>query len=171
MALNWTRFGGAALAALIALGAGAAMAQDGSGLGLSDTQTNRVVESMRPGMETCAKVDTVYRVDCFQQVYRAAARLLGSNAGYWEAEVALTRVGRNLSNFVRENGDSSADKIKAGGMRLKPVTKASLPDAGRVYQDNVTRAEDDLRGGTAMEQKYFAPIADLVGQYRTALPR
>ena len=161
---------GAAAVALITT-SGSLNAQDGDGMGLSDTQTTRVTEIMAPGLKACAGVEVVYRPDCFQQVYRTAARQLGSNAGYWEAEVALTRVGRNLYNFVRANTDKKASKIKAGGFRLKAVTEASLPEAGRIYQDNVAKAEDILRSGSAAEKRYFEPIADLVGKYDTAIPR
>lgn len=160
---------GAAAFALITT-SGSVTAQDGDGMGLSDTQTTRVTEIMGPGLKTCSQVEVVYRPDCFQQVYRAAARQLGSNAGYWEAEVALTRVGRNLYNFVRANTDRKASKIKAGGFRLKAVTEASIGEAGKIYQDNVSKAEDILRSGSSAEQRYFKPIADLVGKYDKAIP-
>ncbi|WP_299351841.1 hypothetical protein [uncultured Shimia sp.] len=161
---------GAVFAALAAFG-GAGNAQDGDGMGLSDTQTNRVLSQMAPGLETCAGVEIAYRPDCFQQVYRSGARLLSNNAGYWEAEVALTRVGRNLYNFVRANGDSSADRIREGGFRLKAVTASSLPEAGALYRDNAAKAEDILRSGSAAETKYFEPIAELVGKYKDAIPQ
>ncbi|WP_127114940.1 hypothetical protein [Shimia sediminis] len=160
---------GAALVALIATSS--SVIAQGDGMGLSDAQTSQVTEIMGPGLDACSKVDVVYRPDCFQQVYRNASRQLGSNAGYWEAEVALTRVGRNLYNFVRSNTDRNGDKIKAGGFRLKPVTAESLPEAGQIYQDNVAKAEQILRGGSSAEQRYFKPIADLVSKYATAIPR
>ena len=139
-------------------------------MGLSSAQTTQVTEFMAPALKLCAEADVVYRPDCFHQVYRAAARQLGSNAGYWEAEVALTRVGRNLYNFVRTNTDKKASKIRVDGFRVKAVTTSSLADAGRIYQDNVTQAEKILRSGSAAEKKYFEPIADLVGKYSKAIP-
>lgn len=159
---------GAALAALVA--ASGPLNAQGDGMGLSVAQTDRVINLMAPGMEACAEVDVVYRPDCFQHVYRNAARQLGSNAAYWEAEVALTRVGRNLYNFVRASTDTKEKKIKVAGFRLKPVTKASVADAGRIYQDNVSKAESILRGGSSAEQKFFGPIADLVAKYAKAIP-
>lgn len=143
----------------------------GDGMGLSESQTRRVAEMMDTGFTACAKAEVLYRPDCYQQVYRSAAKALGSNAGYWEAEVAMTRVGRNLYTFVRANTDSKAGRIRAGNYRVKAIKKESLPLAGAVYQDSVAKAEAILRSGSSAEQKFFKPFADLIAEHKTAVPR
>ena len=145
-------------------------AQDGDGMGLSRAQTHRVVEVLKVGFNTCASVDVLYRADCFQQVYAGGAKLLSNNAGYWEAEVALARVGRHLYNFVRANNDPSADRIRKDGMRMKAITPEALPAAVEIYRTNVERAESLLRSGSEFEAKYFGPIADLVEKHLEDIP-
>ena len=53
---------------------------------------------------------------------------------------------------------------------MKAVTEASIGEAGKIYQDNVSKAEDILRSGSSAEQRFFKPIADLVGKYDKAIP-
>lgn len=165
-ALIWAATLAAALGPFSALNA-----QEGDGMGLSEGQTNRVVQLLESGFDTCSKVEVLYRADCFQQVYRSGAKVLSNNAGYWEAEVALTRVGRNLYSFVRANTDSSADRIRSGGFRLKAITQESLPQAVDIYRKNVALAGQVLRSGSPAEQKYFEPIADLVDEHLAAIPK
>lgn len=150
---------------LLCLGGGAAQAQDSGGIGLTNSQTFQVVGILREGFETCAKVPSRYQVDCFQQTYRSGAKVLSHNAGYWEAEVALTRVSRNLYQFVRANTDTSAGRLREGGFRMKAVTEEMMPQARKVFRQNVARAELLLRDVSPGEAVFFQPIADLVGQY------
>jgi hypothetical protein len=147
------------------MGGVAAKAQDSGGIGLSQTQTSKVVSILKEGLETCAKVAPVYKVDCYHQSYRAGAKVVSNNAGYWEVDVALTRVSRNLNRFVRSNTDPSAGRVREGGFRLKAITQESVPQARKVLRQNVARAENLLRDVSPDEAKYFAPIADLIGQY------
>lgn len=146
-------------------------AQDGDGMGLSGSQTHRVVEVLGSGFETCASVEVLYRVDCFQQVYSSGAKLLSNNAGYWEAEVALARVGRNLYNFVRANTDPKAKRIRQDGFRMKAITSESLPAAIETYRTNVERAVVLLRSGSGAELKFFEPIAAVVEDHLEAIPK
>ena len=146
-------------------------AQDGDGMGLSGSQTHRVVGVLDSGFETCASVEVLYRADCFQQVYSSGAKLLSNNAGYWEAEVALARVGRNLYNFVRANTDSKAKKIRRDGFRMKAITSESLPAAIETYRANVERAVELLRSGSGAELTYFEPIAAVVEEHLGAMPK
>ncbi len=146
-------------------------AQDGDGMGLSGSQTQRVVEVLGNGFETCASVEVLYRADCFQQVYASGAKLLSNNAGYWEAEVALARVGRNLYNFVRVNTDPKAKRIRQSGFRMKAITVESLPAAIDTYRSNVQRAVDLLRSGSGAELKFFEPIAAVVEKHLEAIPK
>ena len=101
---------GVVLAAAVALitTSGSVTAQDGDGMGLSDTQTTRVTEIMGPGLKTCAEVEVVYRPDCFQQVYRAAARQLGRN-WYWYSRLAVTSLSPpTVSTRVSPSGCSTS---------------------------------------------------------------
>lgn len=161
----------AILAAALLPVASGALAQEGDGMGLSQAQTRRVVELLDTGFDTCARVEILYRLDCFRQVYSGGAKLLSSNAGYWEAEIALARVGRNLYDFMRANADPKASKLRENGYRMKAITPASLPEAIAVYRTNVARAEELLRSGSATELKYFAPIADLVETHLGDIPK
>ncbi|WP_073251399.1 hypothetical protein [Shimia gijangensis] len=140
-------------------------------MGLSEAQTHRVVEMLRTGFDICATVEVLYRADCFQQVYAGGAKLLSNNAGYWEAEVALARVGRNLYNFMRANTDKNAKKLRQDGMRLKAITPEALPAAVDIYRTNVERAEQLLRAGSTVELKYFEPIAELVEKHLGDIPK
>ncbi|WP_353339115.1 hypothetical protein [Pelagimonas sp. KU-00592-HH] len=150
---------------VLCLGSVAARAQDSGGVGLSQSQTLKVVSILKEGFETCSKVAPAYKVDCFQQSYRAGAKVLSHNAGYWEAEVALTRVSRNLYQFVRANTDTSVGRLREGGFRMKAVTQEAMPQARKVFRQNVARAETLLRDVSPSEAKYFAPIADVIGQF------
>jgi hypothetical protein len=149
----------------LCLGSFAARAQDGGGVGLSQTQTAKVVSILEEGFETCSKVVAEYKVDCLQQSYRAGAKVLSHNAGYWEAEVALPRVSRILYQFVRANTDTSAGRLREGGFRMKAVTQEAMPQARKVFRQNVARAETLLRDVSPSEAKYFTPIADVIGQF------
>ena len=161
----------AAAIVVAAMPFGALNAQDGDGMGLSGSQTHRVVEVLGSGFETCASVEILYRADCFQQVYSSGAKLLSNNAGYWEAEVALARVGRNLYNFVRANTDTKAKKLRQDGFRMKAITSDSLPAAIDTYRTNVERAVVLLRSGSGAELKFFEPIAAVVEDHLEAIPK
>ncbi|MEQ9695082.1 hypothetical protein [Shimia sp. SDUM112013] len=160
----------AASVACAAFAAQPALAQGADGSGLSHDQTNRVVTILDTGFRTCLKVEPVYRIDCFSQVYRNGSKLLANNASYWEAEVALTRVGRNLYSFQRANTDSSKGRVRTDGYRLKAVTPASMPEAEALYATNVSRAEELLRSGNKAEQTFFGPIADEVAKFPELVP-
>lgn len=146
-----------------------ANADEGSDLGLSDSQTDRAVEAFRSGAETCAKAPKVYRVDCMQQTYSSTVRVISKASAYWEAEVALTRVHRNLYSFVRANTDKSLGKEKINGYRTKAVSEASLPKASALYAQNIDKAITVLRGEGASEARFFGPIAEAVEATRDIL--
>lgn len=144
-------------------------ADEGSDLGFSDSQTDRAVEVFQSGAAACADAPVIYRVDCLQQVYSGTVRMISKASAYWEAEVALTRVGRSLYSFVRANTDKAAGKQKIGGYRSKGVSEASLPAARALYVQNLDKALGVMRSGSTSETRYFGPIADAVEATRDIL--
>lgn len=143
------------------------MAEDDSSL--SEVQVQRAVSVFEDGAANCRKAPMNYRVDCFQQVFGKTSRIFNKASAYWEAEVALTRVSRNLFSFVRANTDKSLGREKINGARIKPVTEASLPKAKQLYVASVDKAVAVLRGGNAYENRYFEPMAVAVEGVRDAM--
>ncbi|MEP5009975.1 hypothetical protein, partial [Roseobacter sp.] len=139
---------------------------DGS---LSEIQVQRAVKIFSEGARACDAAPKVYRVDCYQVVFGKTARIFGKASAYWEAEVALTRVSRSLFTFVRGHTDKNLGKEKINGSRIKAVTEASLPEAQTLYVAAVDKAAGVLRGGTAVENRYFEPMADAVEAVRDKL--
>ncbi|PSL18153.1 hypothetical protein [Shimia abyssi] len=144
-----------------------AVAQDDQGL--SKVQIDRAVQSFDSGAQVCANADAVYRLDCFQQVFSRTARVFGRASAYWEADVALTRVSRNLFSFVRANTHEALGRQKMNGSRVKPITEASVPEATALYRTNVDRAAADLVSGSKYEADFFRPISDVILKYSDAL--
>lgn len=166
----FTRFTSGTVFACLLFAGAPAVSQGSDGAGLSPSQTARVVSILDTGFSSCLKAPPVNRMDCFSQVYRNASKLLANNASYWEAEVALTRVGRNLYTFVRANTDSKAGRIRHEGFRMKAVVETAMPEAEKLYETNVARAVVLLRSGAEAEQAYFGPIADVVAEYPKLVP-
>lgn len=160
----------AVLVLVSCVAAGTVSAQGAEGLGLSPSQTARVVGVMDEGFQSCVTAPVLYQSDCFSQVYRSGSKILGSNAGYWEAEVALTRVSRNTTAFVRANTDKSAGRIRVGAFKVKAIQADALNEAKMSYAQDATRAAKLLTSGSATESKYFKPISDLVMQYNALRP-
>ncbi|MBU2944196.1 hypothetical protein Q4525_12260 [Shimia thalassica] len=166
----FTRFASGFAVTCALFAAAPALSQGADGAGLSPSQTARVVSILDTGFTSCASAAPVYRLDCFSQVYRNGSKLLANNASYWEAEVALTRVGRNLYTFVRANTDAKAGRIRLEGFRLKAVSEAKMPEAEKLYATNIARAIVLLSGGGEAEETFFGPIADEVAKYPKLIP-
>ena len=149
--------------------AGMSSAEEQNGVGFSQAQTQRAVSTFNDGAKGCMGAPVAYRVDCFQQVFGQTARVISKASAYWEAEVALTRVNRNLYTFVRNHTDKNAGRERVNGARVKAVTKESLPEARAVFEKSIDQAVVILQGSTASETKYFAPIAEAVSSVRDAL--
>ncbi|MEC8195693.1 MAG: hypothetical protein VX228_05070 [Pseudomonadota bacterium] len=157
----------AAAVALVGIVAQPAMAEED--IGFSDQQTKRTVDVFDFGVNECAKVEMVYRIDCLRQTYSQTVRVISKASVYWEAEVALTRVNRGLYSFVRANTDSDLGRERVNGGRIKAVTEASLPQAIQLYMAAADRAAEVMRGGSKVETDYFGPIADAVEASKTLL--
>lgn len=136
---------------------------------LSEVQVQRAVSIFEEGAKNCKKAPEVYQVDCFQQIFGKTSRIFSKASAYWEAEVALMRVSRNLYSFVRSNTDPELDRKKINSARIKPVTGSSLIEAQLLFVSSVDKATAALRGGSAYEQRYFEPIANAVEGVRDAI--
>ena len=147
----------------------AANAEEGNGLGFTDSQTQRAASVFEEGAAGCMAAPVVYRADCFQAVFGNTAAVINKASAYWEAEVALTRVNRNLYTFVRNNTDKAQSKIKVNSARVKAVTAGSMPEARALFTSSVDKAVEVMLSGSASETRYFKPIADVVAKYRDAL--
>ncbi|MBO9478436.1 hypothetical protein J7382_12890 [Shimia sp. R11_0] len=130
--------------------------------GFSNEQTKRTVDTFTYGIEQCATVDVVYRLDCLRQTYSQTVRVISKASVYWEAEVALTRVNRGLYSFVRANMDAEVGRARVNGGRIKAVTEESLPQARAQYMAAVDRAAEEMRSGSSVEARYFEPIAEAI---------
>ncbi|WP_353315105.1 hypothetical protein [Shimia sp. NS0008-38b] len=130
--------------------------------GFSDQQTKRTVDTFTYGVEQCATVDVVFRIDCLRQTYSQTVRVISKASVYWEAEVALTRVNRGLYSYVRANTDDNISRVRVNGGRIKALTDASIPQATALYFDAVDKAAAVMRGGSPSETRYFEPIAEAI---------
>lgn len=155
----------------LALGLGlagiAAQAEQGD-MGFSDSQTERAVSTLRAGLDGCMEAPPVFRVDCFQQAYVGTVRVIANASAYWEAEVAMTRISRNLYSFVRANTDRSLGKERYY-FRVRGISESALPEAQALYAQSVDQAVAILRGGNSSEVRYFKPLADAVEATRDSL--
>ncbi|TCK99313.1 hypothetical protein BXY66_3815 [Shimia isoporae] len=154
--------------AILAIAAGSAARAEQGDMGFSNSQTERTVSTFLSGIEGCAEAPPVYRVDCFQQAYAGTVRVISNASAYWEAEVALTRINRNLYSFVRANTDKSLGRERYN-FRVRAVTEAALPEAQALYAQSVDQAVAIMRGGNSAEVKYFKPLADAVEASRDGL--
>ncbi len=138
-------------------------------LGFSEQQTQRAVSTFNYGIQECAQLAVVYRVDCLRQTYSQTVRVIAKASVYWEAEVALTRVNRALYAFVRTNTDPNVGRERAAGGRIKAVTQQSLPVATELYVQGVDKAVAVLQSGSSVEVRYFAPIAEAIEASKSLL--
>ncbi len=144
-------------------------AEQSDGPGLSEAQTDRVIEAFDQRMDNCDDLEMVYRVDCFQKAYSQTAQIVSRASAYWEVEVALTRISRNLYSFVRSNTDKSKSRVKVNGSRVYAVTEAALAEARALYESSVDAASEILRSSSSVELRYFTPIADALEARRNDL--
>ncbi|MCP4820688.1 MAG: hypothetical protein GY883_15970 [Shimia sp.] len=147
--------------------AGVAVAEQGD-MGFSSSQTERAVSTLKTGLDGCMEAPPIYRVDCFQQAYVGTVRVIANASAYWEAEVAMTRISRNLYSFIRANTDKSLGKERYN-FRVRAISEAALPEAQALYAQSVDQAVAIMRGGNASEMKYFQPLAETVAGSRDKL--
>jgi len=155
------------LAVVFGSAALSAQAEQGD-MGFSDSQTERAVSTLKTGLDGCMEAPPQFRVDCFQQAYVGTVRVIANASAYWEAEVAMTRISRALYGFIRANTDKSLGKERYH-FRVRAVTEAAMPEAQAIYAQSVDQAVAIMRGGSASEVKYFAPLAEVVEASRDKL--
>lgn len=148
------------LAAVACLSAGPAVAQGRDWSGLDAAQTNRVAEELRGDLVGCGGVPAPYAHDCLREAARQAARRLANNAAYWEVEVALSRVSRRLDDWVRSVEDPDAARLSHGGIRLRPVIAAALPELDALTTALIDRARANILDAAPQELPFFQPIAE-----------
>ncbi|TNF57215.1 MAG: hypothetical protein EP307_14390 [Rhodobacteraceae bacterium] len=151
-----------ALLAWFALAPVPAPAQGFDGAGLSDRQTTLVTEVLAEGLASCGELDIAYRFDCFRETTRAAARRVSSNAAYWEVEIALTRISRNLGQWVQDFRDPDAASIRHDGARRTAVSASAIPSLTAATRRLIEDAAGNIRRASGREGTYFEPIADLI---------
>jgi hypothetical protein len=135
---------------------------EGRDAGLSMTQSTRVASELATELDGCAPLDKIFLADCVRQALRRAARQLSNNAAYWEAEVALARVARNLDLLVRANSDPDVSRIRANGNRYRAMLPEKVGPITEVMRSALAQAESLIRQGSPGEIKHFAPIADAI---------
>lgn len=151
----------------IASASSPALAEQGD-MGFSNSQTDRTLSTLQAGLDGCMEAPPVFRVDCFQQAYVGTIRVISNASAYWEAEVAMTRISRNLYSFIRANTDKDLGKERYY-FRVRAITEAALPEAQALYAQSVDQAVAVMRGGNTSEVKYFKPLADAVEASRDNL--
>lgn len=154
----------AAVTALL-LSAAPAGAQGYDGAGLAPAQTERLLGALREGLQLCARAEPIFRTDCLSGAFRTAARKVGNNAAYWEADVALTRISRRLAALQRAAPDPAGRRVRLEGERLSAIDPRALPEASAMLRAQIARARDDLARASAAEAAHFAPISDLLGRF------
>lgn len=159
-----TTVSGLIFAAMLASASSPAYAEGPADRGLNDSKTRQVVHLLEEDFAACSDVALSYLPDCYRRAFGNASALLTDNAAYWEAEIALSGLSRSFGSFVRAHENPDQPRIGGFGSRLRGVRADDMVRAMTLVKQEIGAAEADLRRGTPAEIRYFAPIADLLGE-------
>lgn len=124
--------------------------------GIEIEQSQKVADTLERGVSACFALPLAYRPDCTGYAFRDAAKQIGNNADYWEADVALTRVVRKTERMVQSMKDDQAERVRHDGYRLRAVT--SPTGAMAFVRQTVQDATAQMETLSPHEKRLFAPI-------------
>ena len=137
--------------------------------GLSADTTAAAVAALEGGIATCQAVPVVYRFDCYRKNYGDAARSLGGNRDYGDAEQALGKVERVLRGIVRQNRDRDAPAISVGRKRYRAIKPEAVRDSAALFERARAEAVTVLLRAKGPAQTHYARIASVVGSDKVIL--
>ena len=156
------------LAVIVALWAPQVMAEAGIG-GLSVAQTNRTVVGLERSLAICAEVTPAYQMDCHAQSFRNAVVRLRNNPAYWEAEVAIHRISRNLRLFARHHSDPDAGRLKKASMRMRAVLKNKIAEGQNMQRMEMEKAIQSMSDVSTQEARHFSLMINVIKHHLDTL--
>lgn len=99
-------------------------------VGLSDSKTSLIANSMANISATCEALPEEYRIDCIGKGMTLLAKNIGNDVEYAEIRKELTDTGRSLRKIARQNQDRTKPRIK----QVQSVNVGKSKERARSYR-------------------------------------
>ncbi|TDE41061.1 hypothetical protein [Antarcticimicrobium sediminis] len=142
---------------------------DGSVGGISGRVTKSVMHSLNNGFNSCQRFKTVYRFDCYRQVYMRAANQMAGIPAYRPARLALEGVKDTLDQIVARHADPTASRSHQGFQSYRAITPEAVPAAKRDLTRALEEAETTLLRSAGQSNSHFTSIAQAVHSNKVLL--
>lgn len=142
----------------------------GSGAGLSNGFTKKLVRSLRVDFNRCQRVKRVYRFDCYRQAYGLASQKLNGRPAYSEIQNVFDGLNGKLERIVAQNEDPQVPPKRQGLQTYRPIKPAAVPKATAQLEQALDEAETVLlRASTERSQTHYARVAEAINSNKVLL--
>ncbi len=132
--------------------------------GITDNDTNLIVNNLFFGTDNCIFLPEEYRADCLGQQLKEASTVV-RKSGYRDANRELNNASKKISRLVSRNEDKSARKIRRNGKTYRAVKKSAVAKVNRRTEKIVSETSTKLlrsAGNSALKKVHYARIAKAV---------
>lgn len=136
---------------------------------LNNAATKAISRTISRGGERCARLETVYRYDCYRQVYRRAGQQVRGNTAYSEVARAMDQVERAIDTAVTRNLDPTAPTKRRGLETYRPVKPSAEARVQQQSWQAIEQAKKVLLRSPASKQQHYTRIVAALDSNKTLL--